>query len=144
MARLLIVDDEEGLRSFLEAALVSEGHHVTLAVDGADALLKLERAGFDLVLTDLKMPRVDGMAVLHHVRAKHPGTEVIMLTAFGTVETAVEAMKAGAFDFLQDLAHGGDTCWAAQVSVFQFDRRLGLSRRGQSQHGDQARRREKV
>ena len=101
MARLLIVDDEEGLRSFLEAALVSEGHHVTLAVDGADALLKLERAGFDLVLTDLKMPRVDGMAVLHHVRAEHPGTQVIMLTAFGTVETAVEAMKAGAFDFLQ-------------------------------------------
>ncbi len=101
MARLLIVDDEEGLRSFFEAALVSEGHHVTLAVDGADALAKLERAGFDLVLTDLKMPRVDGLAVLHHVRAEHPGTQVIVLTAFGTVETAVEAMKAGAFDFLQ-------------------------------------------
>ena len=101
MARLLIVDNEEGLRSFFEAALVSEGHHVTLAVDGADALAKLERAGFDLVLTDLKMPRVDGMAVLHHVRAEHPGTQVIVLTAFGTVETAVEAMKAGAFDFLQ-------------------------------------------
>jgi len=101
MARLLIVDDEAGLRSFLEAALVSEGHHVTLAVDGADALTKLESTGFDLVLTDLKMPKVDGLAVLQHVRAEHPNTQVIVLTAFGTVEAAVEAMKAGAFDFLQ-------------------------------------------
>jgi two-component system response regulator FlrC len=101
MARLLIVDDEEGLRSFLEAALVPQGHHVSLAVDGADALRQLERAGFDLVLTDLKMPGVDGLTVLNHVRAEHPGTQVIVLTAHGTIEVAVEAMKAGAFDFLQ-------------------------------------------
>ncbi len=101
MARLLIVDDEEGLRAFLEAALVSEGHHVTLAVDGVDALAQLQRASFDLVLTDLKMPRVGGLEVLQHVRAEHPNTQVIVLTAFGTVETAVEAMKAGAYDFLQ-------------------------------------------
>ncbi len=101
MARLLVVDDDEGLRSFLEAALASEGHDVTLAVDGSDALRRLAMAGFDLVLTDLKMPGVDGLAVLQHVRAEHPGTQVILLTAHGTVETAVEAMKGGACDFLQ-------------------------------------------
>ena len=101
MARLLIVDDDEGLRSFLEAALSSDGHEVTVAVDGADALRRLDAAGFDLVLTDLKMPGVDGLAVLQHVRAEHPGTQVILLTAFGTVETAVEAMKGSACDFLQ-------------------------------------------
>src|SRR5512137_595132 len=101
MARLLVVDDDEGLRSFLEAALASEGHEVTLAVDGADALRRLDAAGFDLVLTDLKMPGVDGLQVLQHVRAEHPGTQVVLLTAFGTVETAVEAMKGGASDFLQ-------------------------------------------
>ncbi len=101
MARLLVVDDEAGLRSFFEAALTSAGHHVTLAVDGADALRKLERTGFELVLTDLRMPGVSGLSVLEHVRAEHPGTQVIVITAFGTVEAAVEAMKAGAFDFLQ-------------------------------------------
>jgi len=101
MARLLVVDDDEGLRSFLDAALSSEGHKVTLAVDGADALRRLDAAGFDLVLTDLKMPGVDGLQVLQHVRAEHPGTQVILLTAHGSIETAVEAMKAGACDFLQ-------------------------------------------
>jgi two-component system response regulator FlrC len=101
MARLLVVDDDEGLRSFLESALSSEGHDVTLAVDGADALRKLDAATFDLVLTDLKMPGVDGLEVLRHIRAEHGGTQVILLTAFGTVETAVEAMKEGACDFLQ-------------------------------------------
>ncbi len=101
MARLLVVDDDEGLRSFLEAALSSEGHAVTLAVDGEDALRKLDAAGFDVVLTDLKMPGIDGLQVLHHVRADHPGTQVILLTAHGSIETAVEAMKADACDFLQ-------------------------------------------
>jgi two-component system response regulator AtoC len=101
MARLLVVDDEAGLRAFLEAALVSEGHHVTVAADGAEALRHLERSGFDLVLTDLKMPGVDGLQVLQHVKADHPGTQLIVLTAHATVETAVEAMKSGAFDFLQ-------------------------------------------
>jgi two-component system response regulator FlrC len=101
MARLLVVDDDEGLRSFLDAALSREGHDVTLAVDGADALRRLDAAGFDLVLTDLKMPGVDGLQVLQHVLAEHPGTQVILLTAHGSIETAVEAMKAGACDFLQ-------------------------------------------
>jgi two-component system response regulator FlrC len=101
MARLLVVDDDEGLRSFLEAALTSEGHDVTVAVDGADALRRLDAAGFDAVITDLKMPGVDGMQVLQHVRAEHPGTQVIVLTAHGSIETAVEAMRAGACDFLQ-------------------------------------------
>ncbi len=101
MARLLVVDDDEGLRSFLEAALAKEGHEVTVAVDGEEALRRLEAAGFDLVITDLKMPGVDGLQVLQPVRADHPGTQVILLTAHGTIETAVEAMRAGACDFLQ-------------------------------------------
>jgi two-component system response regulator FlrC len=101
MARVLVVDDEPGLRSFLSATLERDGHEVTLAPDGAAALARLAVAGFDVVLTDLKMPGVGGLEVLAQVRAEHPVAQVIVLTAHGTVETAVEAMKLGAFDYLQ-------------------------------------------
>jgi two-component system response regulator FlrC len=101
MASLLIADDEEGLRDFLAGALETEGHEITLAADGTTALGLLSRRSFDLVLTDLKMPGADGMAVLQQVKAEHPGTQVIVLTAHGSVQSAVEAMRAGAFDYLQ-------------------------------------------
>ncbi|MCI0432835.1 MAG: sigma-54 dependent transcriptional regulator [Gemmatimonadetes bacterium] len=101
MARILVADDEEGLREFVAEALETEGHTVTRAADGAEARQQLARAAFDLVITDLRMPRVDGMAVLQRVRAEQPETEIILLTAHGTVETAVEAMRLGAFDYIE-------------------------------------------
>ena len=96
-----MADDEEGLRDFVAEALEDDGHVVTRAADGAEALQQLARATFDLVITDLRMPRVDGLAVLQRVRAETPETEAIVLTAHGSVDTAVEAMKLGAFDYLE-------------------------------------------
>jgi len=101
VGRILIVDDEEGIRSFIGEVLEDEGHEVTLAAHGERALELLAKASFHLMLTDLKMPRVDGMTLLRRARAEHPEMEVIVLTAHGTVEGAVEAMKLGAYDYLQ-------------------------------------------
>ncbi len=106
MARVLVVDDEEGVRSFLAEALTLDGHAVTESPDGADALTRLDRQSFDVVLTDLKMPGVDGETLLRKMRAEQPEIEVIVLTAHGTVESAVEAMKLGAFDYLRKPVSG--------------------------------------
>jgi two-component system, NtrC family, response regulator AtoC len=101
MASVLVVDDEEGIRSFLAEALLDEGHHVQEAADGEAALQALAQHGFEVVLTDLKMPRLDGMGLLARLRQEQPEVEVIVLTAHGTVDTALQAMKLGAFDYLQ-------------------------------------------
>jgi two-component system, NtrC family, response regulator AtoC len=101
MPRILVVDDEEGVRSFLAEALEDEGHAVSQAGDGRAAAERLRRQGFDLMITDLRMPGMDGLDLVRLARAEQPEMEVIVLTAHGTVETAVEAMRLGAFDYLQ-------------------------------------------
>ena len=101
MARILIADDEEGVRSFLADALEIDAHKVVQAADGQEAIEQLTRHSFHLLITDLRMPRVDGMEVVRHARRERPETEVIVLTAFGTVDSAIEAMKLGAFEYLQ-------------------------------------------
>jgi two-component system response regulator AtoC len=101
VASVLIVDDEPGIRSFLSEALADEGYEIGEAADGALAIHELRARAFHLVITDLKMPGVDGMQLLAHVREQHPDTEVIVLTAHGSVESAVRAMKLGAFDYLE-------------------------------------------
>jgi len=101
MARILVADDEEGLRTFVAEALQHDGHTVVQAADGAEAARRLEAESFDLLITDLRMPRLDGMELLRRVRAEQPELEVIVLTAHGSVDTAVEAMKLGAYDYLE-------------------------------------------
>ncbi len=101
MANVLVVDDEDGIRSFLAEALEDEGHAVTEAADGVAALEALARASAEVVITDLKMPRLDGMGLLQRLRQEQPEVEVIVLTAHGTVDNALQAMKLGAFDYLQ-------------------------------------------
>jgi two-component system response regulator FlrC len=101
MARVLVVDDEEGLRDFIAEVVEDDGHDVTVAADGAEAATILAGTGFDLLITDLRMPRLDGMSLLRRARVEQPEMEVIVLTAHGTVETAVDAMKLGAFDYLE-------------------------------------------
>jgi DNA-binding NtrC family response regulator len=98
--KILIVDDEKNTREGLKWALESQAEQVFLAPDGEQALLLLGNQPVDLVLSDLKMPKMDGMELLQHVRDEYPETEFVMLTGHGTVETAVEAMKLGAFDYL--------------------------------------------
>ncbi|MGB5175204.1 MAG: response regulator, partial [Thermoanaerobaculia bacterium] len=100
-ARILVVEDRESLRRMLERALQQEGYAVTTCADGEQATSKLAQGSFDLVLTDLKLPGMSGIEVLRASREAHPRLPVVVLTAFGTVGTAVEAMKLGAADFLE-------------------------------------------
>jgi two-component system, NtrC family, response regulator AtoC len=107
MAHILIADDEAGIREFIADVLEDDGHETTQAEDGLAALHHLHARAFDLLITDLRMPgALDGMDLLRKARADLPEMEVIVLTAYGTVETAVEAIKLGAFDFLQKPVSG--------------------------------------
>jgi DNA-binding NtrC family response regulator len=99
--RILVIDDEEGVRTFLAESLERDGHEVEQAADGEAGLRAAREEPFDVVITDLKMPRVDGMTVVRTLRTDQPDLELVVLTAFGDVATAVEAMKLGAFDYLQ-------------------------------------------
>jgi two-component system response regulator FlrC len=101
MARILVVDDEDGVREFLAEALEGAGHEVLQAAGGVAALERLASANVQLVITDLKMPGMDGMELVRHVRADHPDVEIVVLTAHATVDSAVEGMKLGVFDYLQ-------------------------------------------
>jgi two-component system, NtrC family, response regulator AtoC len=98
--RILVADDERNLRRVLTAILERDGYSVVQASDGAEAL-DLLGGEVDVVITDLKMPRVDGMEVLRQVTKREPGIPVIMITAFGTVDNAVASVKAGAFDYIE-------------------------------------------
>jgi two-component system response regulator PilR (NtrC family) len=101
-ARILVVDDELSLRELLEIFLSKLGHRVQTASDGAAAIRTLiEEEEFDLVLTDLRMPGAHGMVVLEKCRELHPETPIIVMTAFSTTQTAIEAMKVGAYDYFQ-------------------------------------------
>jgi DNA-binding NtrC family response regulator len=100
MASVLIVDDKDSLRDMLAKTLAMEGYEVETAADGHDALRLADARRFDVVLTDLKLPTMDGIEVLSKLKEMDPSQEVIMMTAFGTIETAVHAMKLGAYDFL--------------------------------------------
>ena len=99
--RVLVVEDRESLRRMLERALAGEGHAVDTAVDVAAARERIAGGGLDLVLTDLKLPDGSGLDVVRASRAAEPSVPVVVMTAFGSVATAVEAMKLGAADFLE-------------------------------------------
>lgn len=100
MARILIVDDEPNMRRILSLILLEQNHEVTEAVGLKNALEILGSTQFDLVITDKKMPDGDGFEILAFVRENEPSLPVVMLTAFATIELAVEAMHLGAFDFI--------------------------------------------
>lgn len=99
-AKILVVDDEKSMREFLEILLNKEGYEVSLAENGQSACQLLDKNAFDLVVTDIRMKDVDGIGVLKKAKAVHPDAVVILISAFATAETAVEAMKEGAYDYL--------------------------------------------
>ncbi len=101
MARVLVVDDNQSVRDAVSQVIQRMGHQVDTASGGQVALRALRSAPYELVVTDLKMDEVDGMDVLKVVRTDHPDTVVVMMTAHGNVSTAVEAMRAGAWDFIE-------------------------------------------
>lgn len=98
--RILVVEDDESLRRVMEVTLARGGYRVETVPDGERAVRSMEREPFDLVVSDLQMPGLSGLELLKRIRSAYPDTPVLLITAFGTVETAVEAMKAGAFDYL--------------------------------------------
>ena len=97
---ILVVDDDEGMRSFVATVLKEEGHRVVEAKNGQDALAVLSEGEFDLVVTDLRMPDLSGLDLLRQGKARRPDARWIIITAFGSIGNAVEAMKAGAADYL--------------------------------------------
>src|SRR6187455_3695961 len=146
MGRILIADDHDALRRGLSRGLTEAGHEVEEASNGNAAIAKLTDSYFDVVLSDLKMGGSDGMDVLRTTRAMHPTTAVILMTAFGTVNTAVEAMKIGAFDYVQKpfeieemelkvnkaiehrrLKHEIEYLRHTQQDIYDFDRIVGAS-----------------
>jgi two-component system response regulator PilR (NtrC family) len=98
--KILVVDDEQSLREVLSIMLKRAGYAVTSAMDGEEAIELLNKEIFDLVITDLRMPKIDGMEVLKAVKSASPETVVLIITAFASADSAVEAMKQGAYDYL--------------------------------------------
>ncbi len=97
---ILVVDDDAALRDAIDMILRSAGHRVKLAASGPEALTLLDAENFNLVISDLRMDPMDGLALLANIRAKHTQLPVLLMTAFGDVDKAVAAMRGGACDFL--------------------------------------------
>jgi DNA-binding NtrC family response regulator len=99
-SRVLVVDDEDALRTVLGNELSGEGYEVDTASDGDEAISKVQNKKFDLLLLDIKMPKVDGFEVLRFVKKNMPAMKVIMLTGFADLKNAIESKKLGAEDFV--------------------------------------------
>ncbi len=97
---ILIIDDEENMRHMLSVMLKSAGFEITTAIDGVDGLEKIKKKDFDFILCDVKMPNIDGMDFLKYAKGKLGTTTVIMMSAYGTMDLAINAMKLGAYDFI--------------------------------------------
>ena len=121
MATILVVDDEANLRATLGRTLRTEGYEVAEARDGVEAVSRLRRGGIDAVLLDLAMPRMDGFGVLEHLAGEEGAPPVIVLTAHASLENAVRAVRAGAFDFLEKPP-------AAEAVLLRLRRALEASR----------------
>jgi two-component system, NtrC family, response regulator PilR len=101
MAKILVVDDDQGMREFLEIMLTQEGYSVSTASDAGKALNRCRKETFDLIITDLKMPKMDGIGFLREVKDFSPEAVVILITAYASGETAVTAMNEGAYDYIE-------------------------------------------
>lgn len=99
--RFLVADDEEDFRQLLKTILTKKGYRVTEAVNGEEALDLIDREYFDIIITDLKMPGADGFAVLERSIEKNPDTQVILITGYASLESALKAIKEGAYDYVK-------------------------------------------
>ena len=100
-ANILVIDDEKGIRDLLEYEFSAHGYRVTTAGDGLEGLEKVKHEKFHLVISDIKMPKLDGIQTLEKIKQIDPNVEVIMATGFGTIETAIQSIKKGAYDYIQ-------------------------------------------
>ncbi|MDY6861488.1 MAG: sigma-54 dependent transcriptional regulator [Thermodesulfobacteriota bacterium] len=106
--KILVVDDELGIREFIFNLLSNEGFEVTCAENGVEAIEHMDKEYFDLVLTDLKMPKIDGVKVIKHITKNHPDMIGIVITGYGTISSAVNVMKAGAHDYITKPIQGDE------------------------------------
>jgi len=98
--RLLIIDDEANMRHMLSTVLKKAGYHVETAADGAEGLETIQQSQYDFILCDIKMPKMDGMEFLKLSRDRIAAATVIMMSAYGSIDTAIDAMKSGAYDYI--------------------------------------------
>ena len=98
--RLLVIDDEENMRHMLSTVLAKAGYSVDCAMDGSQGLQMIDKTRYEFILCDIKMPKMDGMAFLKAARAQLDASTIIMMSAYGTIDTAIEAMKLGAYDYI--------------------------------------------
>jgi len=117
--KILVIDDEDIVRLSCSRSLVPEGYELKMAKNGNEGLKMLEEEAFDLVLADLKMPHMDGIEVLGAIKEKWPKTDVVIITGYQTVETAVKAIKLGAFDYIEK-PFTPDSLIAAVANVFRI------------------------
>ncbi len=101
MAKILIIDDERSIRNSLKDILTFEDHNVDLAADGKEGIILTKDNTYDIIFCDIKMPQMDGIEVLEYLHGSIPETPIVMISGHGTIDTAVEAIKKGAFDFIQ-------------------------------------------
>ncbi|MFN5636553.1 MAG: sigma-54-dependent transcriptional regulator, partial [Flavobacteriales bacterium] len=99
--RILVTDDDRAIRRAIRDVLEMEGHSVDEAEDGLEAFKKLEDVSYDLLLCDLKMPKMDGLALIEKLRAENLSTDIIVMSGHGSIETAVKALRLGAYDFIE-------------------------------------------
>ncbi|MBI5076665.1 MAG: sigma-54-dependent Fis family transcriptional regulator [Nitrospirae bacterium] len=123
--KILVIDDEDIVRLSCSRSLVPEGYELKMAKNGPEGLKLLEEETFDLVLTDLKMPNMDGIEVLGTIKEKWPKTDVVIVTGYQTVETAVKAIKIGAFDYVEK-PFTPDSLLATVANVFRTRKDKGL------------------
>src|ERR1700680_3351227 len=119
--RILVIDDEADIRESLEALLSLEGYHIELAQNATEGLKKIESSSYDLVLLDLLMPDRSGMEVLLDIRERDTETPIFMITAYGSVEVAVKALKAGANDYFSKP-------WDNEKLLLEIDRMIARAR----------------
>jgi two-component system, NtrC family, response regulator PilR len=101
MAKIMVLDDDQGMREFMEIMLAKEGHDVTSVGEPAKAIELCRKTAFDMVITDLKMPKINGIEFLKTIKDQRPETVVILITAYASGETAIDAMKEGAYDYVE-------------------------------------------
>lgn len=122
MAKILVVDDEASIRTFVSRVLERDGYHVQTAQDGQEALKLLESSEFDLLLSDIKMDRLDGIGLLREARVRYPDLVIILLTGHATVQSAVVAVNEGAYQYLLKPASNQDILSAVAGGLQEGDR----------------------
>ena len=136
MANVLVCDDERSIRELLEIALRKEGHKVEIVNSGETAIRKIDSARYDVIVTDIKMPNIDGIEVLKHAHKTSPESAVVLITAAGDFDSAVQAVKSGAFDYIQKTPNG--LVDEVRVSIGRAAEVLELRRQNQAYRRDAA------